>query len=74
MKQTILGAGGSIGVELAKVLPEYGNDIRLVNRHPRAINPKDELLAADLTKKEDVRTPLMWSLNFPKNRLNFQEE
>jgi hypothetical protein len=30
MKQTILGAGGAIGIELARALPAYTNDIRLV--------------------------------------------
>lgn len=52
--QTILGAGGAIGVELAKALKTYTNDIRLVSRNPQAVNPDDHLLAADLTKPEDV--------------------
>ena len=54
MKQTILGAGGAIGVELAKSLKDYTSDIRLVNRNPTEINSTDELLPADLTKKEDI--------------------
>lgn len=54
MKQTILGAGGSIGIELAKNLKEYTSDIRLVNRNPKKINPTDSLFSADLTKKEEV--------------------
>ena len=54
MKQTILGAGGAIGVELAKSLKDYTSDIRLVNRNPTKINSTDELLPADLTKKEDI--------------------
>jgi len=54
MKQTILGAGGSIGIELAKYLKEYTSDIRLVNRNPKKINPTDSLLAADLTNQTDV--------------------
>lgn len=54
MKQTILGAGGAIGTELAKALTAYTTDIRLVSRHPKAVNPNDSLLVADLTKKEDV--------------------
>ncbi len=49
MLQTILGAGGAIGVELAKALPHYTQDIRLVGRNPKRINPTDQLFAADLT-------------------------
>ncbi|MFD1096487.1 NAD-dependent epimerase/dehydratase family protein [Salegentibacter chungangensis] len=48
LKQTILGAGGAIGTELAKALSEYTNDIRLVSRHPKAVNENDELFPADL--------------------------
>ena len=54
MKQTILGAGGSIGIELAKCLKDYTSDIRLVNRNPTKINSNDELFPSDLTKKEDI--------------------
>ena len=54
MTQTILGAGGSIGIELAKSLKEFTSDIRLVNRNPKKVNPTDSLFAADLTLKEDV--------------------
>ncbi len=54
MKQTILGAGGAIGTELAKSLKDFTNDIRLVSRNPKKINPGDELFPADLTKKEQI--------------------
>jgi len=54
MKQTILGAGGAIGTELAMELPTYTSDIRLVGRNPKKINPTDELFKADLTNREDV--------------------
>lgn len=54
MKQTILGAGGSIGIELAKYLKEYTTDIRLVNRNPKKVNPTDTLFAADLTDRGSV--------------------
>lgn len=47
--QTILGAGGSIGVELAKALPAFTDRIRLVSRTPQKVNAGDELFAADLT-------------------------
>ncbi len=52
--QTILGSGGAIGVELAKALKIYTDDIRLVSRNPRAVNPDDQLFSADLTKSEAV--------------------
>jgi nucleoside-diphosphate-sugar epimerase len=52
--QTILGSGGSIGVELAKALPAYTDRIRLVSRNPKKVNPMDELMPADLTKAADI--------------------
>ncbi|MBL7833085.1 MAG: NAD-dependent epimerase/dehydratase family protein [Cyclobacteriaceae bacterium] len=54
MTQTILGAGGSIGIELAKYLKDYTTDIRLVNRNPKKVNPTDTLFAADLTDRSSV--------------------
>ncbi|MEZ4827557.1 MAG: NAD-dependent epimerase/dehydratase family protein [Bacteroidia bacterium] len=47
--QTILGANGVIGTEIARALPQYTSAIRLVSRNPVAVNPGDELLSADLT-------------------------
>ena len=52
--QTILGAGGVIGTELAKELNKYTDKIRLVSRNPQKVNQDDMLLSADLTKKQDV--------------------
>ncbi len=52
--QTILGAGGIIGIELAKHLPQYTKHIRLVNRNPKQVNAYDELFKADLLNKEQV--------------------
>ncbi|RYU96116.1 NAD-dependent epimerase/dehydratase family protein [Emticicia agri] len=52
--QTILGANGAIGVELAKNLINYTNDIRLVSRNPKKINETDTLFPADLTNREEV--------------------
>lgn len=46
--QTILGAGGAIGIQLAKALTAYTDHIRLVSRNPVKVNPTDELFAADL--------------------------
>jgi len=53
--QTILGAGGVIGTELAKALPEYTKNIRLVGRNPVKVNVTDELFKADLLNADDVR-------------------
>lgn len=53
--QTILGAGGSIGIELAKSLPSYTNKIRLVGRNPSRVNATDELFKADLLNAVSVR-------------------
>jgi nucleoside-diphosphate-sugar epimerase len=47
--QTILGAGGAIGNNLAKELHAYTDKIRLVSRNPKQINEGDELVTADLT-------------------------
>lgn len=47
--QTILGAGGSIGIELARELSQYTSQIRLVSRKPERVNATDELFRADLT-------------------------
>lgn len=47
--QTILGANGQIGTELARALHDnYTTEIRLVSRHPRKLHDTDELLSADL--------------------------
>ena len=47
--QTILGANGTIGTLLAKELPAYTGEIRLVSRNPKKVNESDELFPADLT-------------------------
>jgi len=54
MKQTILGANGTIGKLLAKELLNYTQDIRLVSRNPIKINESDELFPADLTDAKMV--------------------
>ncbi len=46
--QTILGANGVIANNLAKNLPQFTNDIRLVSRHPKKVNSTDKLFEADL--------------------------
>lgn len=52
--QTILGAGGAIGIDLAKELTAYTDKIRLVSRNPVKVNANDELFAADLTNAESI--------------------
>lgn len=47
--QTILGASGQIGQELALSLRrDFADDIRLVSRNPRKVNQTDQLHRADL--------------------------
>jgi nucleoside-diphosphate-sugar epimerase len=46
--QTILGANGVIGRELSRLLPSYTDRVRQVSRRPRAVNPTDDLVSADL--------------------------
>jgi len=53
--QTILGSSGAIGIELAKALKKFTNEIRLVSRNPNKVNPTDELLSADLLNADEVR-------------------
>jgi len=52
--QTILGAGGAIGTDLAKELKKYTDKIRLVGRNPKAVNPTDELYTADLSDPSTI--------------------
>lgn len=52
--QTILGASGTVGTELAKSLTQYTDKIRIVSRNPKKANPTDELFAADLTNAEEI--------------------
>ena len=54
MTQTILGANGAIGIELAKELIKYTTDIKLVSRNPKKVNSTDILLPADLTSQETI--------------------
>ena len=50
--QTILGANGVIAQELSKQLLRYTDTIRQVSRHPKKVNPSDELVSADLLNFE----------------------
>lgn len=54
--QTILGASGQIGRELALSLHrEFTRDIRLVSRKPQKVNDTDQLFAADLLDAAQTR-------------------
>jgi len=52
MHHTILGANGVIGRELSRALAPLGEGIRQVSRSPRAENPADETVVADLLDAE----------------------
>lgn len=52
--QTILGAGGAIGHDLAKELTKYTQNIRLVSRNPKKVNDTDELFQCNLYDKNKV--------------------
>jgi nucleoside-diphosphate-sugar epimerase len=57
--QTILGANGIIGEELAKELRKnYTQKIKLVGRNPQKIHPDDLLFKADLLDAESVNKAL----------------
>ena len=58
---TVLGAGGAIGVELAKSLIEYTEDIRIVSRNPKKVNESDEIFAANLTHPAEVNAAIRGS-------------
>lgn len=52
--QTILGAGGDIGVFLAAELKKYTDKVRLVARNPKKVNDDDELFKANLLNADEV--------------------
>ena len=52
--QTILGAGGAIGHQLAKELIHYTDKIRLVGRNPQKVNASDTLFPADISDVSQV--------------------
>jgi nucleoside-diphosphate-sugar epimerase len=51
---TILGAGGAIGNELAKLLAARNEPFRVVGRNPRASAGAAETIAADLTDRDQT--------------------
>ena len=52
--QTILGSGGIIANHIAKSLPAYTTNVRLVSRNPKTVTGKEELVSADLTSADQV--------------------
>jgi nucleoside-diphosphate-sugar epimerase len=52
--QTILGASGIIGVELAKELNKRGKPLRLVSRKPPQLHLGEEIVSADLLDVDAV--------------------
>ena len=60
--QTILGANGIIGTELAKELcNNYTKDIRLVSRNPKKVNDTDTLFPADLMDAQQTEAAVKGS-------------
>ncbi len=59
--QTVLGAGGAAGTEVAKALRKFTGEVRLVSRNPRAVHPDDVLFPADLTEPEEVSAAVQGS-------------
>ena len=53
--QTILGAGGTIGILLAKELAAYTNNVRIVGRNPKKVNPENNLFTCDLLNAKEVK-------------------
>lgn len=59
--QTIIGAAGAIGNELAKALKEYTSDIRLVSRNPKEVNDTDQLFKADILNFNELKSSIIGS-------------
>ena len=59
--QTILGAGGAIGIPLARELKNYTDQIRLVSRNPKKVNSTDELFSVDLSDLSQVEKAIAGS-------------
>ena len=59
--QTILGANGTIALELSKHLLQYTDKIRQVSRNPKKANASDELFSADLLNYQQVENAVAGS-------------
>jgi len=53
--QTILGGGGPIGLELARILPDHTDRVRIVGRNPEKVIPENEVFVANLLDSGEVR-------------------
>lgn len=79
--QTILGANGQIGTELAKALKlNYTSDIRLVSRKPKKVNDTDTLFSANLLDREmafkavEGSDIVYFTLGLPMNSQMWEEQ
>ena len=52
--QTILGGGGPIGLDLARILADYTDKVRIVSRNPKPVMPANEIYAANLLDADEV--------------------
>jgi nucleoside-diphosphate-sugar epimerase len=52
--QTILGAGGVIGMELVNALSKKGQRIRLVGRNPKLVEGATEIVSADISNLDQT--------------------
>jgi nucleoside-diphosphate-sugar epimerase len=59
--QTIIGAGGAIGIPLAGKLKKYTQRIRLVSRNPKKVNADDELYKADVNVPGEIEKAIAGS-------------
>jgi len=59
--QTIIGAGGGIGIPLARELKKYTDQIRLVSRNPKKVNEGDILFPADMYDTSQVEEAIAGS-------------
>jgi nucleoside-diphosphate-sugar epimerase len=59
--QTILGAGGAIGTELAKELARSRQPVRLVSRNPKLVQGATEAVCADLSNLDQTTSAVFGS-------------
>jgi len=52
--QTILGAGGAIGMELVRELSQAGKQVRLVGRNPKLVQGAAEVVSADISNLDQT--------------------
>ncbi len=60
MRYTVLGSGGAVGRSLAEIVPKE-IELRLVSRHPKAVQGREELFCADLLSKEETNKAIKGS-------------